>query len=790
MNRRLAYLSLGVVSASALILELALARLFSALLHYHFAFLAISLALFGSASSGVFIYVVSSARPDRIRLRWLRDSCLAAGVAVWLLVAVALAGPGGSTEIGWGDLILLYGAAALPFFFTGCAVTLAISTFRDDIGRLYLFDLAGGATGCLLLVPALELLGAVNTLLLAAALSACAAAMFARSGARTWRSQTMPLLAAAAILLGFVLNAATTTLDIRAAKGSPEHDVLFSKWNSFSRVTVQGDLADRRVQIKIDADAATFITRLAGDRTRHHIQLGRIEALVYHLRPRGHALVIGPGGGDDVMLARLRAERRVTAVEVNPIIARDVMGREPFLSYSGRIFEQPGVTLVVDEARSFIRRSRDRYEVIQGTMVDTWAATAAGALALTENQLYTVEAFRDFVDHLAEDGVLSMTRWYFQPPDQLLRLVSISRALMAERRTPRPDWHVMLIKDTRESHERAPATLLLKRSEFTAEEVAVVEGVAARNGLEVLYTPRTRPENAFTRLLEARDPSVVWASLRSDVAPTHDDSPFFFHTVRLRDLPRVLAGTGEWRKTNLGTFMLMALVLVSLVVVTTFVLGPLAVTERAALAGRGRLASVGYFACLGLGFITVEVSLVQRMMLLLGQPVYSLTVVLFSVLLFSALGSGFSARFGEARLAASLRSLLVVVTTLVVLHAVTLPHIVDALVHLPRALRILAAVAIISPLSFVMGMPMPLGIRALARRAPALIPWAWGVNGATSVAGSAVALLVALESGYTSSCLLGALAYGASAVLSPAVFRGEPAAPAAPRSPSCASPSA
>jgi spermidine synthase len=766
MNRRSAYFSLGLVTASVLILELGLTRLFSALLHYHFAFLAISLALFGSASSGVFIYLLDPGRLAGSPLRWLRDACLASGLAVWLLVAVALAGPGGSSAVGWMELILLYAAAALPFFFSGCAVTLAISTFRDDIGRLYLFDLAGGAAGCLLLVPALELLGGINTLLLAAALSGCAAVMFAASGAQRWQAQRMAWLIAAAMTFGLILNVTTSTLDVRAAKGSPEHEVLFSKWNSFSRVTVYGDLGDRRIQIKIDTDAASFITRLAGDRKRHQIQLGRIEALVYHLRPNGHALVVGPGGGDDVMLARLLAERRVTAVEVNPIIARDIMSRDPFLGYSGRIFEQPGVRLVVDEARSFIRRSHDRYEVIQGTMVDTWAATAGGALALTENHIYTVEAFRDFVDHLSDDGVLSMTRWYFEPPDQLLRLVSIVRALMAETRTPRPDWHVMLIKDTRESHQRAPATLLVKRNEFTPEEIAVVEGVAARNELEILYTPHSRPANTFTHLLEAPDPSVVWKALRSDVAPTHDDSPFFFHTVRVRDLVRVLAGTGEWRKTNLGTFLLMALLVVSLVVVAAFVLGPLAVTRPGALVGRGRLPSVGYFACLGLGFITVEVALVQKMVLLLGQPVYSLTVVLFSVLLFSAMGSGLSARFGEARLAGTLRNLLTILTTLVVLYALTLSRVVEAGVHLPRGLRILAAVAVVAPPSFLMGMPMPLGIRGLARRAPALIPWAWGVNGATSVTGSVAALVVALEGGYTSTFLLGALAYAVGAVLS------------------------
>jgi spermidine synthase len=765
MSRRIAYLAVSLLTASVLILELALTRLFSALLHYHFAFLAISLALFGSASSGVFIYVLGSRRFAGAPFRWLRDACLASGLSVWLLVGLALGGWFGTgTSPSLLDLTVLYAAAALPFFFSGCAITLAIAHFRDDIGRLYLFDLAGGAAGCLLLVPALDMLGGINTLLLSAALAGVAAVLFAVVGREGRRTVTWAGLGAVGLAAGLVWNLGTGRLEVHAAKGVQEAQVLFSKWNSFSRVTVQGDLEARHVRITIDADAATDITKHAGEAQRHQILRGRIEALVYHLRTEGHALIVGAGGGDDVMLARLYGPRHITAVEVNPIIARDIMSREPFLTYSGRIFEQPGVDLVVDEGRSFIRRSTERYDVIQGTMVDTWAATAGGALALTENYLYTVEAFRDYVDHLSDEGVLSMTRWYFEPPDQVLRLVSIARALMDERRMPRPDWHVILVKDTRESHQRAPATFLLKRSEFTAEEVQTIEGVARENELDILYTPLTRPANDFTRLLEAPDPRTLLDTLPSNVAPTTDDSPFFFHSVRFRDMPRLLHGAGEWRKTNLGTFLLVALSVISVLVVALFVLGPLALSKSSALVGSGRLPAVGYFACLGLGFIMVEVALVQKLVLLLGHPVYSLTVVLFSVLTFSAMGSGLSERLA-ARPLSRLRTVLAVLVVLVVVYAFGLSHLIGASVHLPRGARILVAVTLIAPAGILMGMPMPAGIRGLARRAPDLIPWAWGVNGATSVTGSVLALVVALLGGFTATFLLGAMAYAGAAML-------------------------
>src|SRR5688572_30174940 len=231
----------------------------------------------------------------------------------------------------------------------------------------------------------------------------------------------------------------------------------------------------------IDADAATEVTRGGTDLVRHAYLAGRIEALAWHLRPGAKALILGPGGGNDVVTALLFGAREVTAVEVNPIIARDLMSSEPLRSYSGALFEQPGVRLVVDEARSFIRGSPEKYDLIQGTMVDTWAATAAGAFALTENHLYTVEAFKDYVAHLAPDGVLSMTRWYLEPPDQLLRLVSLARTTLDELGLgPAAERIIVVRGPTEEGTERAPATFLMKASPFTPAEVDRVETEAAR----------------------------------------------------------------------------------------------------------------------------------------------------------------------------------------------------------------------------------------------------------------------------------------------------------------------
>jgi predicted membrane-bound spermidine synthase len=756
MTPRVRFLGVALVSLATLALELTLTRLFSATMFYHFAFLAISLALFGSGASGVFLYVL---RPrlegeGTGRLLALFSALYAVATVAALLVILSHplspVAPGLSTL---ASLAWIYGAAALPFFFAGCVVTLAVTAWARDITRLYLFDLGGAAAGCLALVPMLGLLGAVDAVLLVAAIALLAG--FLLSG-RRWR---LGLLAAAAALVAG--NHATGWIGLRESKGLSEDIVLFSKWNSFSRVTVTRTGDPDELLVFIDSDAATILFRDASDLDRHRDLADRAEGLAYQLGGREKVLVIGPGGGLDVILARLHGAKDVTAVEVNPIVARDVVSAEPFRTYSGRLYEQPGVRLVVDEGRSFLRRSRESYDLIAATMVDTWAATAAGAFALSENNLYTVEAFSDYLDRLSPGGVLSMNRWYQDPPDQLLRIVALGRAALAARGEADAGRHFVIVRGPREGMPLTTATVLLKRSPFTDAEVESIEAFARRRELELLYTPRTRPASDLTRLVTARDPAAVWRASPNDVSPTTDDRPFFFQTVRPGSVLSKRWARGEWRRTNLGTLVLSGLVVITAFVVVAFVLGPLLLVRRrlAGTARRARLPFLLYFACLGAGFIVVEVVLVQKCVLFLGHPAYALTVVLFALLLWSGLGSFASGRFPEDRLARRLRWVIVAVAGLVVLAVLVLSPLFYALVHLAAPWRILITVAALAPLGLALGMPMPTGIRLLHERAPELIPWAWGVNGAASVLGSVGAVALAMVVGFNAALLTGAALY-------------------------------
>jgi hypothetical protein len=291
--------------------------------------------------------------------------------------------------------------------------------------------------------------------------------------------------------------------------------------------------------------------------------------------------------------------------------------------------------------------------------------------------------------------------------------------------------------------------------------------VAARNGFTVLYSPQSRTGNTFERLAQAVDPAEVWDGLTSDVAPTRDDSPFFFHTLRLRHLTDALQTDGEWRKTNLGTFVLVSLLALSVALSTALIFVPLLLVRGRlrSLDTRSTVAWLLYFACLGAGFIIVEVILVQKSILFLGHPVYALTVVLFSLLIFSGIGSRLSGRFREDDLPQTLERLLGCVAGLIFFYVFVLGPIFHGLAHWEQPARIFVAAAVLAPLGLVMGMPMPTAIRLLARQAPEIIPWGWGVNGAASVLGSVAALAIALLTSFSHALLVAAVLYVVAATL-------------------------
>ena len=406
------YFGVGLTTLATLLLELSLTRIFSVVFYYHFAFLAISIALFGLGAGGVFSYLVARWRGSFFAK--LGAVAVVNALVVFVALIFVLTRKG---DLGYGTIALVYFAAALPFFAAGTTISLVIAETIESVNRVYFADLLGAAVGCLILVPLLDTLGGPNTVLATSIIYAASAALwFGLAGRTRWRTAAVGLAAVLAVVVG--VNARVSFIDVRYAKGKQLGREQFVQWNSFSRVALSREQGSGMPNIVIDADAATGIPsfdyeKLSSAERADLLYQG--PGLVYVLRPAARTLIIGAGGGWDLARALSSGSRDITGVEINPIIATTIM-RERFPDLSRRLYFRPEVRLHVEDGRAFVARSTEKYDVIQMTLVDTWASTAAGAFALSENNLYTSDAFYQYLNHLTDNGVLVFTRWGLDPP--------------------------------------------------------------------------------------------------------------------------------------------------------------------------------------------------------------------------------------------------------------------------------------------------------------------------------------------------------------------------------------
>ena len=780
-------LAVALVSLSSLLLELALTRLFSVVLFYHFAFFAISVALLGLGSGGVFAHIRQEWL-ERFDIRSLGASlCLLNSVFILAAVEVVLHTPVSLEVTGrnFGKLTIIYLAAAVPFFLTGLLFSVLFARSSDHIPQLYGADLAGGATACLAVVPLLNFIGAPNALLLASGCMALAAAL--------WSDQLKIRLVAYGLAAVFVLliaaNYSGKIIDVIYAKGVYRDPrwVEYSRWNAISRIEVDTHLGGRYVVI--DADATTAIMNVdparweqPGSATPTDTGLPATSGFNWKkslmsaapsvanvLRPHGDFAIIGPGGGVDVMRAVASGSPSVTGIEINPTIANSVM-RGRYADYAFHLYDLPQVHIHVQDGRSYVRSSRDKYDVVQMTLVDTWASTAAGAFALSENNLYTIEAFREYFDHLKPDGMIAITRWEFKQPREALRVVSQAIEALHQIGVANPTDHFVVIADGGLNEDGRPVLVLARKSPFTAQEYAAVAGHVRENPNLFWLNPTAEYEGvqplppaaqAFRSLIESNDPTRFAQSYAYNVSPVSDSAPFFFFTLKTRHvIANIMAGTGhgmDWR-INLGVVVLGMLLIISILAVLAFLILPLALHRRRNAPKTGIVALL-YFITVGFGFILVEISLIQRFVLFLGHPTYALTVVVFLLLLSS--GAGSVAARHRVTSGGKVLPLLGLISSFIVGYVVLLPWLLSAAVGLPFVIKLAISGLVLAPLGFLMGMPFPTGLRLVKT-----VEWAWALNAAASVLGSVMAMIIAIHYGLTVTLLCAAAAYLLAAVCS------------------------
>ena len=772
-------LAVALMSFTALLLELGLTRLFSVVLFYHFAFLAISVALLGLGAGAVFAC---------LRRQWLEQwtvsqlgtaLCLVNSLLILLVLEVVL-----HTAVSlhlsvpnFLRLTVLYLVAAVPFFMTGLLFSVVFARHSSRITQLYGADLLGGSLACLALVPLLNFIGGPNTIVFAAVTVALAAVAWAAP-----RRRLVP--AAAALLLLFVIaaNFNNKLIDIVYAKGVKRPAPLYAHWNALSRVEVDDD--GKSNIIVIDADANTFMMNTDPHHWREDYRINSMAAapsVANVLRPHGEFAIIGPGGGVDVLRAVANGSPSVTGIEINPIIANNIM-RDRFADYTFHLYEAPEVHMHVSDGRSFIRNSQDKYDVVQMTLVDTWASTAAGAFALSENNLYTVDAFREYFEHLKPDGMIAITRWEFAKPREALRVVTQAMEALRELGVMDSSQNFIVVSDGPLDKDGRPVLVLAKKTPFTmAEQKAVLNHIEGADGnganlnLHVLYMPATgerlgMANPVFASLILGQDPQTFSAKYPFNVTAVTDNAPFFFFTLKPEQVFRGSDRGGIDWKVNLGIAILGVVLIVSIAAVMLFLVLPLALSPDTR---SGRSMRVLYFIAIGLGYIMVEIAFIQRFVLFLGYPTYALTVVVFLMLLSSGVGSLVSRKWFSEPTRVMMALGFIVIALLIYVFA--LPHILEAMIGLPFAGKLAMSGLLLIPLGFAMGMPFPSGLRALSSGASetkhGAIEWAWAMNAASSVLGSVLAIVIAIQFGLNVTLACGAIAYVVAMLLLPTFGR-------------------
>jgi spermidine synthase len=769
---------LALTSFSALLLELALTRLFSVVLFYHFAFLAISIALLGLGAGGVFAYLLKAQLAATDTRTLAARLCMANSVVVLVVLEIVLRVPV-ALRVSWGNfarLTVLYLAAAVPFFLTGLLFAVVFARETRRIPRLYGADLCGGAMACLAVVPLLNLVGGPNVILVAGATMAAAGTIWAEF--RSLRSNAALLALALVVLIG--ANYSGRLIDVVYAKGMFRDPawVEFARWNALSRVEV-----DRQGQAKaivIDADASTYIMNAdlahwQGTLWEHNL-MAAPPALANVLRPHGEFAIIGPGGGVDVLRAVANGSPSVTGIEINPIIATTIM-RERYADYAQHLYDRPDVHIHVTDGRSFLRSTPQHFDVVQMTLVDTWASTAAGAFALSENNLYTVEAFSEYFNHLKPDGMIAITRWEFRHPREALRVVAVAMEALHRLGIANPARNFIVASQGELDADGIPVVVLAKKTPFTpAEETAVITHFDHYSELDPLYLPSQPGNNPFSDLIASNDSYGFARGYAYNVAPVTDNAPFFFFTLKAGQIlgEKGLREGIDW-KVNLGVLVLLLVLVISMIAVLAFLVLPLALRSRNA---RQSPFPLLYFVAVGLGYILVEIAFIQRFVLFLGHPTYALTVVIFLLMISSGAGSLFSRLWLPRTKLAWVPLVLVIVTILA--DVFFLPGRLAALVGLDFGYRLLVSGVLLVPLGFVMGMPFPTGLRALAALPAPEFPsgqgasdnsveWAWAMNAAASVLGSVLAMVIAIQFGLNVTLACGATAYLLALLLTPAL---------------------
>lgn len=786
---RSTYIGLFLTALAALMLEILLTRLFSVATWYYFAFFAISVAMFGLTVGALIVYIFSDKFPDdKLKERLsLFAIFFALSVFISLLIFLQIPFKPELTVIGLSSTVILFIDIAIPFVCAGVIFCICLTRFPKRVAYLYAADLIGAAIGAFLVFPVLNALDAPSAVFLSGVIAALAALAFASDKkGRLYKASVIIFLVLTALML---INSAYRPVRLRWVKGvynEPETE----SWNTFSRIAVypfkvvmkpyswglsseyKEDHPIGQRMIDIDGVSETPMTLFQGDpKEAVHLKYD-VTNIAHHLRDDAKVFIIGVGGGRDILAAKIFNQKEVVGVEINNRILEMMTGK--YGDFTGHLDKMPGVRLINGEARSVITRMDEKFDIIQASCIATWSATSAGAFSLAENSLYTVEGWKIFLDHLTPEGMLSFNRW-FSPdyPAQLFRLASLASFTLRQEGIDDPSRYIAIVRNSFEMRKIAEntfmienipsATILVKKRPFSEEDVRRLRKVSKEMNFTIEFDPLGSRNDAFQEVIDNAGDEAYFETTPLDLSPPTDDRPFFFFMLGLEDAFSGKHLKFQEQKFSLeGIVMLVTLLIVSVVLSLIFIIAPLVfVRKRVPLPTGGALIALFFFASIGLGYILVEISQLQRLIIFLGHPIYSITVVLFSMLFSSGLGSISSSLILKGKSPGARFILTIMFLLLIMLAFVTIwqPVIIASFVGASVFFRIFIALCFLFPLGFVMGMPFPTGMTLAGARFSEHTPWFWAVNGAASVVASVLSACISITWGFTVTLSVGFAAY-------------------------------
>ncbi len=790
------YVALFLLSAAMMSFELILVRLFAVTQWHHFAFISVSVALLGLGASGSWLSLYLRRWQERDH-KAKRD--IMASAAWWFSTSIVLSYlifnrlPFDSYRLALERRQLLYlglyyGSLLAPFLFAGFCTALCLATWPERVNSMYAANMGGAAVGSLATLALVACFGGTGAILGASLLAMLAGFMLEiaahehrREG---WTSHRLLYIVSICLLL-VLLGLEPTGLALRISPYKAEASVLrfpgaraiFSRWSASALVDVvesegihsapglslsyTGGLP-QQLALFVDGEGPSAISCLREPADELFLAALPI-AVPLQLRPGASVLAVEPRGGLDVLAALYNGASIIQVVESNPLVAQAVSSQADLCPPS--FYQDERVQVVLEEVRSFLRRSTEKFDVLLLSPTTAFQPVTSGAYALSEAYAYTVEAVHQYLSHLRPDGLLVITRWMQAEPSEEVRAGALLVAALRARGAVEPSEHVFVFRSW------STITLVGKPTPFTAREIEQLKTLCDSRGYDTVFyrgipasesnryniLPNMGLFDVFQELLRKDGLAALVQRYPYDISPSTDDRPFFFHYFKWTQVPTIVRNLGKgWLPFGGSGFLILPLLLVVTTILSVaLIILPLAYRAPAASAGASPAVRTWvpfYFISIGWGFLFVEMPLMQQFILFLGQPSYSFSLVLFALLLFSGLGSLCSRRV-------SCRPALLCLAGMVLLYPFGLSRLFSLFLQESLLVRLALSIVGLAPLGFMLGLPMPLGISLLEHGEAEQIPWAWAVNGCASVTGSILATMGAISLGFSRMLIAGAIAY-------------------------------